>query len=280
MPFASAADGTQLHFTDWGEPGARPVLLVHGFGASQAMWNSQIAGLVDAGLRCVTFDRRGHGRSDVPGRGYDLDTLAGDIAVVTRHLDLAEVVLVGHSLGAAEAIRYLAAHADGRVAGLVLSAPSAPVLRRGPGNPGGIDPDVFRQARQALRDDAGAAIQSMSTEDFLGPGHAVSALQTDATRRQALDLPLPVLLATFDANAAVDLRADLAGIDVPTLVIQGDADKNNPLELTGRRAAELIPGAALVILGGAGHGLYRSEAKRYTAEIVNFARTVPARVPR
>lgn len=73
MPFASAADGTQLHFTDWGEPGARPVLLVHGFGASQAMWNSQIPGLTDAGLRCVTFDRRGHGRSDVPGRGYDLE---------------------------------------------------------------------------------------------------------------------------------------------------------------------------------------------------------------
>jgi pimeloyl-ACP methyl ester carboxylesterase len=166
------------------------------------------------------------------------------------------------------------------VAGLVLSAPSAPALRRGPGNPDGIDPDVFRRARQAMADDAGAAIGSMSTEDFLGPGHAVSTLQSDATRRQLVDLPLPVLLATFDANAAADLRADLAAIDVPTLVIQGDADKNNPLELTGRRAAGLIPGAALVILGGAGHGLYRSEAARYTAEIVNFARTVPAMLAR
>jgi non-heme chloroperoxidase len=276
MPFASAADGTQLHFTDWGEPDARPVLLVHGFGSGQAMWNGQIPGLVEAGLRCVTFDRRGHGRSDVPGRGYDLDTLAGDIAAVARQLDLVDVVLVGHSLGGAEAIRYLAAHGDGRVAGLVLSAPSAPALRQGPGNPGGIDPDVFRQARQAMRDDSGAAIQSMGTEDFLGPGHAVSALQSDATRRQLVDLPLPVLLATFDTNAAADLRADLACIEVPTLVIQGDADKNNPLELTGRRAAKLIPGAVLVILDGAGHGLYRSEAARYTAEIVNFARTVPA----
>ena len=279
MPFASAADGTQLHFTDWGEPDARPVLLVHGFGGSQAMWNSQIPGLADAGLRCLTFDRRGHGRSDVPGRGYDLDTLAGDIAAVARELSLVDVVLVGHSLGAAEAVRYLAAHADGRVAGLVLSAPSAPMLRRGPGNPDGIDPDVFRLARQAMREDAGAAIQSMSTEDFLGPGHAVSVLQSDATRRQLMDLPLPVLLATFDTNAAADLRADLGLIDVPTLVIQGDADKNNPLELTGRRAAELIPGAALVVLHGAGHGLYRSEAARYTAEIVNFARTAAARVP-
>jgi non-heme chloroperoxidase len=279
MPFASAADGTQLHFTDWGEPDDRPVLLVHGFGSGQAMWSSQIPGLVDAGLRCITFDRRGHGRSDVPGRGYDLDTLAGDIAAVAGHLNLGDAVLAGHSLGAAEAIRYLTAHADGRIAGLVLSAPTAPALRRGPGNPGGIAPDVFRLARQAMRDDPGAAIQSVSTEDFLGPGHTVSALQSDATRRQFVDLPLQVLLATFDTNSAADLRADLAVIDVPTLIIQGDADKNNPLELTGRRVAELIPRATLVILDGAGHGLYRSKAGRYTTEIVSFARTLPARVP-
>lgn len=108
MPFASAADGTQLHFADWGDPDARPVLLVHGFGSGQAMWNGQIPALVEAGLRCVTFDRRGHGRSDVPGRGYDLDTLAGDIAAVARRLNLADVVLVGHSLGGAQAVRYLA----------------------------------------------------------------------------------------------------------------------------------------------------------------------------
>jgi pimeloyl-ACP methyl ester carboxylesterase len=279
MPFATAADGTQLHFTDWGEPDSRPVLLVNGFASSQAMWNYQIPGLLEAGLRCVTFDRRGHGRSDVPGRGYDLDTLAADIGAVARQLNLVDVVLVGHSLGAAEAIRYLAAHADGRVAGLVLSAPSAPALRRGPGNPGGITADAFRQARQAIRDDVGAAVLAFGTEDFLGPGHSVSAPQSDATRRQFVDLPLPVLLATFDTNAAADLRADLAGIDVPALVIQGDADQNNPLELTGRRAAELIPGAALVVLGGAGHGLYRSEAARYTAEIVTFARTIPAMLP-
>ena len=114
MPFVAAADGTRLHFTDWGEPGARPVLLVHGFGSSQTMWNNQVPYLVNAGLRCVTFDRRGHGRSDVPGRGYDLDTLAADIGAVARHLDLREAVLAGHSLGAAEAVRYLTAHAGSR----------------------------------------------------------------------------------------------------------------------------------------------------------------------
>src|ERR1700678_1038291 len=160
MPFAAAADGTRLHFTDWGEPDARPVLLVHGFGASQNMWNNQVPDLVDAGLRCITFDRRGHGRSDVPGRGYDLDTLAADIAAVAGHLDLREAVLVGHSLGAAEAVRYVAAHADGRIAGLVLSAPSAPALRQGPGNPGGIAPEVFRRARQWRGGDARAALKS------------------------------------------------------------------------------------------------------------------------
>ena len=151
MPFASAADGTQLHFTDWGNRTPGRFCWCTASAAVRPCGTARSRGWWTAGLRCVTFDRRGHGRSDVPGRGYDLDTLAGDIAAVARQLNLVDVVLVGHSLGGAEAIRYLAAHADGRVAGLVLSAPSAPALRRGPGNPDGIDPDVFRQARQAMR---------------------------------------------------------------------------------------------------------------------------------
>ena len=277
MPFASAADGTRAALHRLGNRDARPVLLVHGFGSGQAMWNGQIPGLVAAGLRCVTFDRRGHGRSDVPGRGYDLDTLAGDIAAVARQLNLVDVVLVGHSLGGAEAIRYLAAHADGRVRRAGARAPRPPRRSAGAGQPGRDRPRPVPPGPAGDASTTPARRSSpISAEDFLGPGHAVSALQSDATRRQLVDLPLPVLLATFDTNAAADLRADLAAIDVPTLVIQGDADKNNPLELTGRRAAELIPDAALVILAGAGHGLYRSEAARYTAEIVNFARTVPA----
>ena len=276
MPFAAAADRTQLHFTDWGDPGAQPLLLVHGFGVNQTMWNNQIPAFLDAGLRCVTFDRRGHGRSDVPGRGYDLDTLAADVASVAGHLDLSGAVLVGHSLGGAEAVRYLSAHAGSRIAGLVLSAPSAPMLRSAPGNADGISPEVIALGRQALRDDAGAVVQSFTTEAFLGPGHTISPPLADAARRQFVDLPLQVLLATFDTNAAVDLRADLAGISVPALVIHGDADQNNPLELTGRRAARLIPGARLVVLQGAGHGLYRSEAQRYATEIINFTATLPA----
>jgi non-heme chloroperoxidase len=276
MPFAAAADRTQLHFTDWGNPAAQPLLLVHGFGVNQTMWNNQIPAFLEAGLRCVTFDRRGHGRSDVPGQGYDLDTLATDIAAVAGHLDLNGAVLVGHSLGGAEAVRYLSAHADGRITGLVLSAPSAPMLRAAPDNPDGIPNEVMAQGRQAFHDDAGAAVQSIPTEVFLGPGHTVSPLLADAARRQFVDLPLQVLLATFDTNAAVDLRADLAAISVPALVIQGDADQNNPLELTGRRAARLIPGARLVVLEGAGHGLFRSEAQRYATEIINFTATLPA----
>jgi non-heme chloroperoxidase len=276
MPFATAADRTQLHFTDWGDPDAQPLLLVHGFGVSQTMWNNQVPAFLDAGLRCVTFDRRGHGRSDVPGRGYDLDTLAADIAAVAGHLDLRGAVLVGHSLGGAEAVRYVAAAADGRIAGLVLSAPSVPMLRSAPGNPDGFSAEAIALGRQAFRDDAGAAVAAFTTEAFLGPGYAVSPLLWEVARRQFVSLPLQVLLATFDTNAAVDVRADLAGISIPTLVIQGDADQNNPLELTGRRAAQLIPDARLIVLEGAGHGLYQSEAQRYATEIINFTAALPA----
>lgn len=96
-------------------------------------------------------------------------------------------------------------------------------------------PEAIALGRQAFRDDVGAAVAAITTEAFLGPGYAVSPLLSDTARRQFVSLPLQVLLATFDTNAAVDVRADLAGISIPTLVIQGDADQNNPLELTGRR---------------------------------------------
>ena len=122
--------------------------------------------------------------------------------------------------------------------------PAAPALRRGPGNPDGIAPEVFGRARQAMRDDAGAAIPAdCLTKDFLGPGHAVSALLERAlTRRQLVDLPLPGPAGHLrHQRRSRPARRPGRRSTSPTLVIQGDADKNNPLELTGRRAAGLIP---------------------------------------
>lgn len=277
MPYFASTDDTLIHFTDWGDPDGQPLVLVHGYGSDQTMWGNQLPAFLDAGLRCVTYDRRGHGRSEVPGRGYDLDTLAADLAALVNHLDLRDAVLVGQSLGGAEVIRCASAHVGDRTAGLVLSAPSSPALRKTPDNPAGMDDALLEAARRAMAVDAGAAVEAIDSEAFFGPGHSISATLTDMARRRFVDLPLPVLLATFDANVDVDLREDLARLTTPTLVIHGDADVNNPLELTGRPTAALVPGARLVVVEGAGHGLYWSAAARFNAEVLDFVRGLAGR---
>jgi non-heme chloroperoxidase len=272
MPFIETKDRTSIHFTDWGsDADRRPIVFAHAWGVHKGMWDYLLPDFLDAGYRCIAYDRRGHGRSDSAELRCDLDTLADDLAALLDALDLRDVLLVGHSLGAAEAVRCLTRHSSARVAGLVLSAPSAPMLAQAPGNPDGIPPETVVAMRQFVRTDIGAMLDSWRAEDFFGTARPISVALVDSIRRQMVDTPVPVMLATFETNMGVDLTAELPDIVLPTLIIQGDADINNPLELTGRRCEELIPNASLTVLPGAGHGLYLSEAGAYADAITSFA---------
>ena len=126
MPTHETTDGTRLFHIDVGD--GPPVLLVHAWSLSSAMWEYQVRALVAAGFRCVAMDRRGHGRSDVPGSGYDLDTLADDLAGLVGDLDLRELTVVAHSMGTCEVTRYLARHGTGRVARAAFLGPMTPYL--------------------------------------------------------------------------------------------------------------------------------------------------------
>src|SRR5258705_13236751 len=94
-----ARDGVRLFHRDWGE--GRPVVFVASWALSGEMWAYQVAQLSD-GYRCISYDRRGHGRSDPAAGGFDMDTLSDDLASVIDGLGLKDVVLVGHSMGCAE----------------------------------------------------------------------------------------------------------------------------------------------------------------------------------
>jgi non-heme chloroperoxidase len=135
MPFITARDGTQLYWRDWGQ--GAPVLFLNGLGCGSQMWDYQMAAFADEGLRSIGFDRRGHGRSDQPACGYDLDTFADDVAMLIEERDHTHVTLVAHSMGGAEAVRYLTRHGSGRVARLILLAPTTPMLLKTDDNPNG-----------------------------------------------------------------------------------------------------------------------------------------------
>ena len=94
MPFFDTRDGTRLAYEDYGS--GPPVVLVAGWVLNAGMWEYQVPCFLERGYRCVLPDRRGHGRSDRPPGGYDIDTRADDLAALIEHLDLREVTLVAH----------------------------------------------------------------------------------------------------------------------------------------------------------------------------------------
>lgn len=139
-------DGVDLFYRDWGS--GRPVVFVASWSMPSESWSYQMLALQEAGCRAIAFDRCGHGRSGDPGGGYDFDTLADDLAAVLDALDLRDAVLVGHSMGCNEIVRYLARHGCARVAGAVLLATMTPFVLKTPDNPGGIDASVFEEVRR------------------------------------------------------------------------------------------------------------------------------------
>ncbi len=269
MPYIQAADRTSLFVTEWGS--GAPVVFTHAWGLRSDEWDYQVPALAEAGLRCVLYDRRGHGRSDRPATGYDFDTLADDLAAVIEHFDLYDVTLVGHSLGCRELVRYLTRHGDARIARAVLVAPTTPALRRTPGNPDGWDPAMLDANYAAV---AANVPQWCADFDAAGPYFGSSPGSSpglvDWTTRMIIDTPLRVLLETLKLNTNVNMTEELGKIAVPTLIVHGNQDTSAPLELTGRKTAALIDNAVLTVYQHAGHGLYASDHEALTADILAF----------
>jgi len=264
-----ARDGTHLFIRDWGT--GKPVVFLAGWTLASDMWAYQMTALSDAGMRCVAYDRRGHGKSDDPGRGYDYDTLADDLASVLDALDLRDVTIVAHSMAGGEAVRYLTRHGrQGRVRKVLFLAPTLPFLTQTPDNPIGVPAPFFEEARRALAADFPKWIDD-NTEPFVIPSTSpamrtwIKAMMMGASMKAVMDLNRTMV--------STDFRAELARITLPCLVIHGDKDASAPLPLTGKRAAEMIPGARLVVYEGAPHGLFVTHMERLNPDILAFARS-------
>ena len=231
----------------------------------------RLPALLSAGRRVIAYDRRGHGRSDRPGGGYDFDTLADDLATLINQLGLEHVTLVGHSLGCREIVRYLTRHGSARVERIVFVGTTTPFLPRTDDNPDGIEPALIQANYDAVR----ANLPKWCT-DFEAAGPYFGTTTKDVrglvewTIRMIVDTPLFVLLETLRQMTSVDMRPELPRIDVPALIIHGDADASAPIALTGRKTARLMPHARLIEYAGAGHGLYASEHERLNADLLAF----------
>jgi non-heme chloroperoxidase len=263
-------DGVSLFYRDWGE--GEPVVFCAAWALSSIAWQYQMISVADSGRRAVAYDRRGHGRSDDPGGGYDYDSLADDLASVLEHLDLRDVTLVAHSMGSGEAVRYLTRHGGGRVERLVLLAPTTPFVLNTPDNEEGVDGALFAANRDEWRRDFGRWILENEGPYFGDglPGCEVSSLLRDWTKADMLDTTLQAAIAFQRSAVETDFRAELSRLSLPTLIVQGDADASAPLPLTGARTAELVPNCRLLVYENAPHGLYLTHRKKINADLLAF----------
>ncbi|MFJ6940576.1 alpha/beta fold hydrolase [Streptomyces sp. NPDC101132] len=273
MPYIDVAEGTsapvRLHYEDHGT--GRPVVLIHGWPLNGASWEKQTAALLAAGNRVITYDRRGFGRSDQPADGYDYDTFAADLNAVLTTLDLRDAVLVGFSMGSGEVTRYLGTYGSQRVAKAVVIGVVPPFLLKTDDNPGGVDGSVFKGIEEAITADRFAFMTS-----FLADFYNTDVLR-DRISEQAVQASWNVAVGasakgTLDCVQAwlTDFRADLPRIDVPTLIIHGDADRILPVDATAVPLARLIDGAELTIVPGGPHGLLWTHADEVNSALLSF----------
>ncbi|MDO0925240.1 alpha/beta hydrolase [Streptomyces sp. TG1A-8] len=276
MPHLTARDGTRLHYSDWGA--GRPVVLLGVAMADSRMWEFQAPFLAGNGLRCITYDRRGSGRSDVPWDGYDYDTLADDLADLLDHLDLRDAVLVGYAVGGGECVRYLSRHGTDRVSKLALVASTTPFLLNAPDNPDGLDPALLDQVEQAIRTDRAAWLDALTWPFFTGrpdpdpQGLPISGQLAGWLINLCLDTSPRAGTEVYRTLFTTDQRAETAAVTVPTLVIHGTADLGAPYALCGPRTAELIPDSRLLTYEGAAHGLFATHAERLNADLLAFVK--------
>jgi non-heme chloroperoxidase len=263
----------EIYYEDHGA--GQPVVLIHGYPLSGRAWDKQVRALLEAGYRVITYDRRGFGQSSQPAIGYDYDTFAADLHTLLEHLDLRDAVLVGHSMGTGEVTRYLGTRGSGRVIKGVLVAPIPPFLLQAPDNPDGLPQSLFDGFVQAATADTPAWMKGF-LDNFYNIDDLRGTLVSDQAYQASWNLAVTASATAAAAcipTWATDFRADLPKIDVPMLVVQGDADRVLPIDKTGRRLPGLIHDVKLVVIEGGPHAIPWTHANQVNTALLDFLRS-------
>ncbi len=274
MPFISVgkenSGSIDLYYEDHGS--GRPVVLIHGFPLSGAAWEKQVSALLKAGYRTITYDRRGFGKSSQPALGYDYDTFAADLNKLMTELDLRDATLVGHSMGTGEVAHYLGTFGSDRVKQAVFVSPIPPFLLKTNDNPEGVDGSIFDSILQSIAADRPAYLTQF-LKDFYNLDVTLGKRVSEEVVRSNWNVAVgasPLGTAACVPTWLTDFRKDLPRINVPSLIIQGDADRILPLPATGKRLHEALQGSQLVVLQGGSHGLPWAHAEEVNQALLDF----------
>jgi non-heme chloroperoxidase len=270
MPYITTTDGTQIYYTEQGT--GQPVLLSHGWPLSSDAWQVELKLLSDAGYRAIAHDRRGHGRSDKTSVGNDMDTYAQDLAELVEALDLHDLVVIGHSTGGGEVVRYAAQHGKGRVAKVITAGAVPPLMVNTESHPEGAPIEVFDGIRAGVLSDRSQFYRDLS-EAFFGANRAGSSVSQGAKDdfwRQGMLVNLSAAYDCVKAFSETDFTEDLEALDVPIFIAHGDDDQIVNIDAAALKSAELVKDGTLKVYPGAPHGIYGDYQAALDADILAF----------
>lgn len=275
MPYVTTQDGVSIYFKDWGDKSAQPIMFHHGWPLSADDWDNQMLFFLAHGYRVIATDRRGHGRSDQVSHGHDMDHYASDVNAVVEHLDLKNVIHVGHSTGGGQVARYVSrfGQPQGRVSKAVLISSVPPLMVKTDTNPDGTPIEVFNDFRKALAANRAQFYLDVASGPFYGfnrSGAAISQGTIQNWWRQGMNGGAIVHYEGIKAFSETDQTEDLKQISVPVLVMQGDDDQVVPYKNAAIMQDKLLKNSQLIIYPGFPHGMHTTHADVINSDILAF----------
>ncbi|TXD85276.1 alpha/beta hydrolase [Subsaximicrobium wynnwilliamsii] len=273
MPFITNKTkdkAVDIFYEDYGS--GQPVILIHGWPLSRKSWEQQVWKIVEAGYRCISYDRRGFGISSAPWDGYDYSSLTGDLNELIKQLDLKDAVLVGFSMGGGEVVRYFTDYGSDRIAKAALISSIIPLVKKKDDNPDGVPEEAFEDIKDALEQDRLGFLKNF------GKGFYNYEKNRDRVSQGILDYDFSIAshaspratIETAKAWMDTDFRTELKNVDKPTLIVHGDADETVPMQTSAKQAAKGIKNNQFEIIKGAPHGLNITHKDELNKILIDF----------
>jgi pimeloyl-ACP methyl ester carboxylesterase len=257
--------GLHLSFVTQGDPGAVPVVFLHGWSDSRRSFDPLLPHLPPS-VYAIAVSQRGHGDSSRPATGYNPGDMASDVIALLDAMAIGRAVIVGHSMGTTVAQR-LAMDQPERVGGLVLLGAIRTFRRI-------TDVEGLLAAVNGLTDPVDPVFVREFQESTIA--RPVDPAYVDLVVDESLKLPARVWQAIGEEFLADEACANIDRITAPTLLIWGDQDSVTPRNEQDD-LLDAIPGAELIVYAGTGHAVHWEQPERVAADLMAFVDTVMTR---